>query len=579
MRSTSRTTALAAQPLDAPSFDGLFARLLALLATAAAVLALAPQASAQGGYRGTKLENIGVELPVPRHYEPIPVDPLEEWVVHKWVLQQSKMREPEKDEWGNEYPKPYRPTLEMVWIDNVPDAGPITGGEGTPPPVPGARKEPRPQSEPTNSLERYLAREPVGGRLMGERFVIYPGTFELGPAQEQKDIDDENTATMYELHPGPNGQDLGNIRAWAYEVKSAKRTIAFIGYCEEPEWKDHTKIWEHMASKVEFFAPDGKDAEKLRKAYARRPQYVDPEFRIKIIQNLVRGWDYKDTENYIFIFRDNLEKSPLLRRLMTDIEAIRELYIELFPPSGPITAVSTVRICKDEDEYMQYGGPPGSGGYWNPGAEELVFYDYPDKEGEKKGTGTENTLIVLYHEAFHQYIYYSTGEVAPHSWYNEGTGDYFSGALISGGKYKKMQVNTWRIEYIQQMIRDKRFIPWQEITKFSQGEYYRQDRVGLCYAQGWSMIYFLRECKEARDHEVWSKILDIYFNVMKDEYNKGLAEALEGLAEGAELDPTAKYMIGLAARDVAVEKAFEGVDWFEIEEAWKEFTLSLKVPK
>jgi hypothetical protein len=563
MRSTIRTTALAAQPVAASNFEGLFARLLALLATAAAVLALAPQAAAQGGYRGTKLENIGVELPVPRHYEPIPVDPLEEWVAHKWVLQQSKMRKPEKDN-DSPYdpPAPFRPTLEMVWIDYVPDARPTTGGEGTPPPAPGAREEVRPQRKPTNTLERYLERE------MG-------GVFELGPGEEQKNIDDENSATMYELQPGPNARDMGTIRAWAYEVKSAKRTIAFLGYCEEPEWKDHTKIWEHMASKVEFFAPDGKDVEKLRKAYERRPQYVDPEFRIKIIQDLVRGWDYKDTENYIFIFRDNLEQSPLLRRLMKDIEAIRELYLELFPPAGPITAVSTVRICKDLDEYHQYGGPQGSGGYWNSAAEELVFFDYEDTDG--KGSGTEDTLIVLYHEAFHQYIYYSTGELAPHSWYNEGTGDYFSGALISGGKYKKMQVNPWRIEYIQQAIRDKQYVPWKEITSYEQAQYYR--RAGLCYAQGWSMIYFLRESKAARDHEVWSKILDTYFNVMKDEFQKGIAEAKEGQEEGYEVDPTRKFIIGKAARDVAVEKAFEGVDWFEIEEAWKEFTLSLKVPK
>ena len=32
---------------------------------------------------------------------------------------------------------------------------------------------------------------------------------------------------------------------------------------------------------------------------------------------------------------------------------------------------------------------------------------------------------MLYHEAFHQFIHYSAGELPPHSWYNEGHGDYF----------------------------------------------------------------------------------------------------------------------------------------------------------
>ena len=45
---------------------------------------------------------------------------------------------------------------------------------------------------------------------------------------------------------------------------------------------------------------------------------------------------------------------------------------------------------------------------------------------------TADTLAVLYHEAFHQFIFYSVGEVAPHSWFNEGHGDYFSGADVVG---------------------------------------------------------------------------------------------------------------------------------------------------
>jgi len=560
MRPVTRVLA-SARPVPSVALPRLLGLVVLLLA---GWTLLAPAALAQaGGYRSTELETIGVELKVPRNYDAIPVDPLEEWVTHQWVFQRKKMREPEKDEWGNEFPEPYLPKIELVWIDYVPDERPTTGGDGGPPPAPGARDErPVVRSKPINSIERYLQ------RVRGD-------VFELANPEEQKEIDDDHTATMYELHPGPNARNMTGFKGWCYVIKSPKRTIAFIGTCEEPEYDDHSDVWEEMASSVEFFVPEGKDIEKLRKYYERRPEYIDPEYRIQIISDLVRGWEYKDTENYIFIFRDNLEKSPLLRRLMTDIEAIREVYLELFPPAHPVTAVSTVRICKDLAEYHLYGGPQGSGGYWNSAAEELVFFDYEDTDG--KGSGTEDTLIVLYHEAFHQYIYYSTGELAPHSWYNEGTGDYFSGALIKGGKYKKMQVNTWRIEFIQQAIRDKKYVPWREITSYSQAEYYR--RAGLCYAQGWSMIYFLRECDDVEDHPVWSQILDIYFNVMKEEFQKGMAEAREGLGEDEEVSQTVKFMIGKESRDKAVEKAFEGVDWFEIEEAWKEFTLGLKVPR
>ncbi|MEZ5979072.1 MAG: hypothetical protein R3F34_12725 [Planctomycetota bacterium] len=460
----------------------------AVLATALAVGVLGSDALAQGGYKKQKLEQLGVELPVPNHYEALPTEPTEEWIANQWVLKASKMRKAEKDH-DNPFPQPepFRPTLQLVWIDYVADPAPKTGEDAPPPPPqpddPRIRIIVNGNKKPTNSLERYLENE-------------QRGYWELGPAEEQKPLDDTHTCKIYELRPGKYN-DTG-LRGWAYEIKSTKNTVAFIGFCEEPEWKDHTKIWEEMASEVEFFEPDGKDVQKLRDFYERRPKFVDPEYRIQIRQNLVRGWKAEDTENYIFIFDTKDEK--LLRKLMKDIEAIREEYIALFPPAGPLTAVSTVRICKSLDEYHQYGGPEGSGGYWNSQAKELVFFDYEDEKGEGRGSGTANTLIVLYHEAFHQYIFYSVGELAPHSWYNEGTGDYFSGAKITGGKFKGIDVNPWRIEYIQEQLRNGVYIPWKQISRYEQAEYYNPAKVGLCYAQGWSMI--LRASKAADQHEV-----------------------------------------------------------------------------
>jgi Protein of unknown function (DUF1570) len=547
----------------------------AVLTAVLALGILTTEAAAQGGYKKIKLDTIGVELPVANHYEALPTEPTEEWIVSQWVLKQSKTREPEKDKDFPEFiqREVFRPRLEMVWIDHVAEAAnPTTGGDNPPPPPPPGPGGEEPPAEEEggagdedenpfsrfniNTLERYLE-------------LARSDVWRLGKGEEQKEIDKTNTATLYRLEPGENGRFVEGLMGWAFVVKSSKRTIAFIGQCEEPEWKEHTKIWEEMASKIEFFEPDSKNADKLREYYAKRPQFVDPEYRIKIIQDLVRGWKYEDTENYIFIY--NTKDQTLLRKLMKDIEAIRGVYLEMFPPAVPMTAVSTVRICRDLEEYHQYGGPQGSGGYWNSVAKELVFFDYEDVKGEGRGSGKEDTLIVLYHEAFHQYIYYSTGELPPHSWYNEGTGDYFSGAKISGGKFKGIDVNTWRIEFIQEVIRAKKYVPWQQITRYEQRQYYANP--GVCYAQGWSMIYFLRESKEAQNHPVWSKILDIYFNVLKEEYLKEIAALGEDPAEFA------KYAAGEKARKVAVEKAFEGVDYFEIEEAWKSFTLGLKVPR
>ena len=235
-----------------------------------------------------------------------------------------------------------------------------------------------------------------------------------------------------------------------------------------------------------------------------------------------------------------------------------------------MTAVSTVRVCKSAAEYRAYGGPPGSGGYWNSAEEELVFFDYENVKGQA-GTGKANSRIVLYHEAFHQYIYYSTGELPPHSWYNEGTGDYFSGAVISGGKVKKIGVNPWRIQRIQNHIEQGEYVPWSEIVRYEQPQYYAN--AALCYAQGWSMIYFLRTSRDVERNPQWAKILPTYFDVLKAEYTAALAELGDD-------PPRSKRMeVGKAARDKAVEAAFEDVDYYEIEDAWKEYVLDLKVPK
>ena len=61
------------------------------------------------------------------------------------------------------------------------------------------------------------------------------------------------------------------------------------------------------------------------------------------------GWKVEDTENYIIVY--NTSAQPLIRHIVKDLEDIREKYIELFPPSGPIEAVSTVRICSSSGAF------------------------------------------------------------------------------------------------------------------------------------------------------------------------------------------------------------------------------------
>lgn len=523
---------------------------IACIATAFGVLGGANPALAQGGYRDQEIVQVGMELPVALHYDAIPQEPTERWIVQKWQLKESQL---EKVAGKKGVPKNVpAPTLEVIQIERKPD--PKAEGKTS------AKKRDRDIVDdpryPTNSVGRYLLRNKRDRWKVEGEEALKENRKAEGFALIEFDLTPRNSTDKY--------------RSWAHAFQNDEKIILFIGEAHKSLFDDHLKIWRKMVKGVELKAGLNEEAlmAELRDKYYRgrkAEKFLGVDYRVKVRAALVKGWEADDTENYIYVY--STKDQPLLRAIKKELEAMRQWYVKLFPSVEDITAVSTVRICKDRDEYMAYGGPPSSGGYWNSAAEELVFYDYEDKKGEGKGSGKADTRIVLYHEAFHQYIFYSTGELPPHSWYNEGTGDYFSGAKISGSKVTKIGVNPWRIETIQDAIERDRYTPWSDIIKFEQAEYYNPSRVGVNYAQGWSMIYFLREAKVAQKHEVWSKINEKYFNELKLAYQEEL-EA--GNGRGA---------AGLAARERAIEFAFKGVNFVELEKEWKEFILGLKVPK
>jgi hypothetical protein len=374
---------------------------------------------------------------------------------------------------------------------------------------------------------------------------------------------------------------------------------------------------------------------------------ITAEKRRVIQKGLVKGWGLivSPKKNYVVLYnREKGNRNDLLAHLIAErIEKIREQVYEVqFPPSAPIKAISLVRVCGDRSEYHAYGGPGGSAGYWNDGDEELVFYDAsPSKKPD------DDTFAVLYHEAFHQYIYYSVGEVAPHSWFNEGHGDYYAGAKYADGKFRIGPFN-WRIGEVKGAIaagpspssdggtgRDGKphkkfdrakggYTPLQDLVAFTQGEYYSYP--GVSYAQGWSLIYFLREIvpKNPKWNAKWGKILDVYFDTLKAEVNKktplgpkkvdpvpppgpdpamgddappatpddeppsepsmgepGMGEPGMGEPPAPPAPPdnpedtmgipqfSSRFMSEDSALESALQKAFAGIDWAEFEDAWK----------
>ena len=352
------------------------------------------------------------------------------------------------------------------------------------------------------------------------------------------------------------------------------------------KWQGNFRRMAKTFQTLEVTRPDAIAGKVTDSAYRTKKRN---ELSLEVARN--DGWFLDETENYFII--SDVQDPAFMRELKQRLEAIRDVYEELYPAEQAermrllqrqkelekpattddgkeeeekepelvlqtavgvtpqeLSRCSVVRVCSNQSMYHQYGGPGGSAGYWNWMSEELVIFD------DKAGGGRRDTWAVLNHEAFHQYIFYFYGNLSPHSWYNEGTGDYFSGYQLQKNRFV-LKPFDWRQRTIQSAIRSddpkgkRTIVPLKDLVRLTQGEYYGNNKYGLGggenYAQGWSFIYFLRTGKgKARGwNDAWNGILDVY---------------LETLAATRDLDQ-------------AVDVAFAGVDWDALEQCWKNYTL------
>jgi hypothetical protein len=253
------------------------------------------------------------------------------------------------------------------------------------------------------------------------------------------------------------------------------------------------------------------------------------------IDKLPPGWGHKRTPRYLFLF--NAEKD-FVEDLATRIEVMRDQYEKDYPLNQPIEAISIVRVCGNIDDYHGYGGPQGTGGYWYYVARELVVFAHPPREF---------TLAVLNHEAFHQYIFYFYGQLSPHSWYNEGTGDYYAGAKLTKSNritgFGDAPGGIGRMQGIKEGARllaegkkasQGAAAPLKLLLKFHQSDYYGSAGYdpGLCYAEGWAVVHFLREGKSLDPK--WQRILPDYLKALLQAREEEAKEVMEKAIKAAE---------------------------------------------
>ncbi|MFO1031237.1 MAG: hypothetical protein U1F60_09165 [Planctomycetota bacterium] len=533
---------------------------------AALLLPLGPLLGQQG-YKNFENKHKGITFVYPASHDELPLPPTERLWVAKYVMRQQPDELKKVDERLFQAETPFL----QVFRFELPGAVTPSGAR----PADGAAAE--------GAAAAGAAGDEGPPVLTWEQFATMLGRLELRPDPKKPD--------HFTVHPrlrgrGPGrGKDAEANEFEGYLVRrlDGQRVVGVIGFSYQPGAKTLQSQVTRMAASIKEVADDAAeraDAEIDRLYASGKFQAV--AWRKQARAKMAKGWKALDTENYLIVHHST--NAALIRRIARDIEAMRAFYAEQFPPSKPIDAVAIVRVCRTKDEYHEYGGPPSTGGYWHPVNEELVFYDYSytmqkmdTREKRQLGGHTlsdDDSLLVLYHEALHQYMHYAIGEFAPHDWFNEGYGDYFSGAVVgeSTGKVLRVDPSPWRIHLAKDMCEHgEGFLSLKDVLHAERATFYNPARAGHYYAAAWSFVHFLKHGKAVQGNPKWAALLAGYFDTVKAEY----ARATEGVAAG---DQQQRAMASMKARREALKKVLDGIDLQALEAAWVQYVVAMKDP-
>lgn len=520
------------------------------------VLAAAASAQAPGGYKTYENKQAELTFFYPTAFGEVPLPPTEQVLVAKFVLRSVPLELKKVDA---RLLKAYASELLVFSFDQE---TPTTG-------------VPEPQAAPSGPATVKEAMEAAGRVTSWQQFVERFAQWRLVPDPKKPD----QFTLQWQKPP------LAGVVPAGYLVRKQEGSTTFgvYGFTLEPYGKRFESQLLKVAGSLAIADEErsAEAAQRIERLY-QDGKYRGVEARKQARAALARGWKALDTENYLIVHHSKNE--ALMKRIGREIEAMRAFYAALFPATGAMDVVNVVRVCRTRDEYHQYGGPPNTGGYWHPGNEELVFYDYSYTQrtltdDERKAMGkrrltNDDSLLVLYHEAFHQYIHYAIGEFSPHDWFNEGYGDYFSGAALSDSTSRVLRIDPspWRIHLAKDQCEfDEGFVPLDKLLRAERQEFYGP-RIGHYYAAAWSFVYFLKNSKEVAAHPQWSKLLDVYFAEVKSAYQAGLAEL------GANADLGQKQVAGWDARKHAIDTALAGIDLAALETQWRKWVVDLHDP-
>jgi hypothetical protein len=281
--------------------------------------------------------------------------------------------------------------------------------------------------------------------------------------------------------------------------------IVVVGEGELALARTERRAWERCADSMRFDAPRDDTSKRTQwERYYGQRRFSEPEQRVELRLGLVEGWEVRDTEHYVVLYHGS-PNAPLLDLVAARVETLRARFLTDFPPDGQTERLPVVRVCRDRGEYLTYGGESWTAGFFNPNVGELVLYDARE-DADAALDENHPLLATLHHEACHQYLHATAGSLPLHTWFDEGTAEFYAGARFGGGRLLSVEPLRDRAVWLRAELGKRSGPALGELLAMDQRTFYAD--ATLHYTMGWSFVHFLRTSKESTHRQILTTYLD-----------------------------------------------------------------------
>jgi hypothetical protein len=340
-------------------------------------------------------------------------------------------------------------------------------------------------------------------------------------------------AYAFRLNPAAAGQ-AGATQTWFFVMIEPASGVP----ADKAEQAIRQQFLPYLASASADQRQPGGPAAQFESLNRRVEPSESPEFMAsrKLVRASIanlKNWWYVETKNYIILSNLGAENRRLVRDLQTNIEVLRSAFERLIPPRVPIRAVSVIRVFESSQEYTAYVGADlaWTYGLWMPAKKELVIRPLDTRDSREADAHLERAI---YHEAFHQYIFYAMDELDASPWFNEGHAGFFENVEVKNGKIA-LEEDAERAILIRKDL-SASGADTRALLRLTLPEFYAKDQAARManYTLAWALIYYLRKTPVPEKPAAYQKILDTYCDVLWE--TKDPDQATAAAFKGIDLD-------------------------------------------